>query len=131
MRPNKYLKIGSGVNPEFRDKRGKFIVYFLLRGKRIVYIGRTQDIQQRIAVHKSTLWVKQWFSTCRIIECKTFSKMCKYEERLINLFKPKYNGRKRPCGDDLTNDQFQSIARKNGWYFSEAYRIANKERYTV
>lgn len=122
MKPNKYLKIGSGVRPEFRNKRGKFIVYFLLRGKKIVYIGRTVDIQQRIGVHKSSLWIKRWFTYCRIIECKSFAKMCRYENRWIKKFNPMYNGGGRPCGDDLTNEEFQAIVAKHGWSFRETYR---------
>jgi len=106
LKKNKYLKIGDGIMPEFRGNRGKFIVYFLIRANKIVYIGRTEDIQRRICSHKSSLWVKRWFTYCRFIQCKTYDDMCKYEYRWINRFNPKYNNKQKPCASNLSKEEY-------------------------
>jgi len=116
---SKYLKVTRyAVNEELLDKRGRFYLYFLFKGSKLVYLGRTEDIQSRITAHKSGLWLKNWFTHFRIIECKSYSKLCKYEKRLISLFEPKYNGRKKPSGSDLSYED---------WHIKSGRPIPNTE----
>lgn len=107
---NKYLKAVRGsVNDELRDLRGKHFVYFLIKGKRIVYIGSTSDIQRRISQHKSAIWLKKWFTHFRTIQCNSQPSMIKYEKRWISKLKPLHNGggkNKRPSGSDLPYDEW-------------------------
>lgn len=109
LNKNKYLKIGAGIRPEFKGLYGRFFVYFLIRGSKIVYIGSSYNLEKRIGAHKSSLWLKKWFTRVRFIECKTHSKMLKYENRWIDKFKPKYNGRKKPSGSYLGYEEWHRL----------------------
>src|SRR5690606_11853950 len=86
-------------------------VYFLIRGSRIVYIGYTSNIQQRISAHKSGLWIKNWFTSVRFIRCESAGAALGYEKRLIRLFKPKYNGVKRAAGGNLSYEEWHRMRR--------------------
>lgn len=60
-------------------------IYFLLKGKKLVYIGETMDFPNRVSQHKDKV-----FDNVRFIECESPASYF-YEQRLIKYFKPKYN----------------------------------------
>lgn len=60
-------------------------IYFLLRRNKIVYIGRTINLINRIYQHS-----EKNFDSIRIIKCN-IDRLEHYEIRLIRYFQPKYN----------------------------------------
>ena len=60
-------------------------VYFLIKDKRVVYIGQTKDWPHRLIGHH----IKDYDSS-RFIECDESVKT-HYERRWINIFNPKFN----------------------------------------
>lgn len=60
-------------------------IYFLLDKKKVVYIGQSKSLPQRVASHKD-----KKFDSIRMIGCAK-SKLSHYEQRLIGFFQPKYN----------------------------------------
>ena len=60
-------------------------IYFLLKRKKVVYIGQSTNIVSRIKCHSN-----KEFDSFRVICCKK-SKLHGYEKRWIVRFKPKYN----------------------------------------
>lgn len=64
-------------------------IYILLSGRKIVYVGKTQSLFSRILEHKKD----KNFDCFRVLLCDEQDNqlMQHYEQRLIKLFKPKYN----------------------------------------
>jgi hypothetical protein len=60
-------------------------VYFLLRNRKVVYIGKTTRWPRRSTEHAHID-----FDQCRIIECDR-SQIAYYERRLIQVLRPKHN----------------------------------------
>jgi len=79
------------VNPEIQNMYGIHCVYFLFKAKRLVYIGSTKDLQNRISQHKSN-WYRA-YSEFRFIVCNAGDHK-KYESRWIHKFTPKYNSQR-------------------------------------
>lgn len=80
---SKYLPLIKGSsNPEIFWKRF-CCIYFLMYRKKIVYIGQTGCLHQRITAHKPRTDIK--FDSFRYIECKE-KDMIMYERRWINKF---------------------------------------------
>lgn len=79
MKPKRYFKaaeccpISNGV-------------YFLLKDNQIVYVGQSMFVASRIANHKKD----KDFDSYRVILCYA-PLMGKWERRLIQKFRPKYN----------------------------------------
>jgi hypothetical protein len=87
MKRSKYLPvIRRFTNPEIFRKRISAI-YFLLDDDKIIYIGKTTDLDARICYHKCTI---KKFNRFRFIECSE-EKLSYYEKRLIALFQPLEN----------------------------------------
>lgn len=61
-------------------------IYFLLKNKKIVYIGQSRNVERRIASHRD-----KDFDSFRVIACGV-DDLLRYEKRLINYFKPELNG---------------------------------------
>lgn len=70
--------------PPYRDCSP--YVYFLIRGKTIVYIGQSKSIRFRI--HSHNCYIK--YDKIRLIKCLP-EKLTYYERRWIARFQPKYN----------------------------------------
>lgn len=69
---------------DIRKIRG---VYFLYRGDKLVYIGSSQDIINRIPTHFKT----KEFDSYKYIEINGTIKVAKIETELIRKYKPDYN----------------------------------------
>lgn len=99
-----------------------YSVYFLIHRKRIVYIGMSSNVGQRIAQHK---YIKT-FSSARWIECSSKEEALKYEDRWIRKFKPSENlalflrkerydaAEKEWILPEYLYDVVRSIAKENG-----------------
>lgn len=84
MKRNKYLDVVQyKTNPEIKGKIS--CVYFLIKDHKLVYIGKTKNLLQRIIGHKS---LPRFFDSFRFIQCNDIDK---YEKRLIRIFKPDMN----------------------------------------
>lgn len=70
--------------PEFNDRRA--FVYFLMHGKRIMYIGKTEHLRSRLNYHNCYLK----FNNVRFIQCSPET-LSYYERRWIEKFQPIYN----------------------------------------
>lgn len=66
----------------------KHWVYFLLKGKIIIYIGCTMDCARRINEHKLN---GKRFTSFRTIECSSYEIASAYEKRWIKRFRPRDN----------------------------------------
>lgn len=66
-------------------------IYFLIRNGKIVYIGQSENLINRIMTHYANNSMK--FDTVRFIEFDghKYDRM-RYETRLILYFRPKWNG---------------------------------------
>ena len=62
-------------------------IYFLIKKKRVVYIGRTIDLMGRLLSHQV---YSGDYDSIRIIPCDP-ADFSKYENRWITKFRPKYN----------------------------------------
>lgn len=65
-------------------------IYFLLLNNKVVYIGQTKNLKQRISSHKG----KKKFDSFRVFPCNV-EKLLMYERRWIVKFQPEYNIRKK------------------------------------
>ncbi len=83
----KLLKDIKGVN-QFKYKNLD-CVYFLMKGKRIVYIGQTTDLPSKIKFHRSDN-VKNFDKIFYIIDKDRYY-LNSVERQYIQKFKPKYN----------------------------------------
>ncbi len=89
MKPNKYLpRLYYATNQEIINTKISAI-YFLLDVDRIVYIGKTDNLEARIKIHKSFFDQLEW-NQFRFIECESKYHFF-YEKRWIMKFKPEYN----------------------------------------
>lgn len=61
-------------------------IYFLIRKKRIVYIGQTVSFPYRVMCHASTIE----FDSVRLVECDK-KRLNEYEARWIKKFRPSHN----------------------------------------
>jgi excinuclease UvrABC nuclease subunit len=68
-----------------RDDCNSYI-YFLMKRRRVVYIGQTQSIRARVHVHNCYID----YDTIRFIRCSS-EKLLYYENRWILRFMPKMN----------------------------------------
>lgn len=86
----KYLPVSHyKTNPEIDSDQPIAAIYFLRKRKRVIYIGRTTNIKQRIIAHKS-ISRPMFFDDFRFIKCSA-EKQVEYEKRIIRIFKPKMN----------------------------------------
>jgi predicted GIY-YIG superfamily endonuclease len=60
-------------------------IYFLIKSKKIVYIGQTKRFPKRIYEHPD-----KEFDSYKFIYCKK-EMLIHYEQRWIRFFRPKYN----------------------------------------
>lgn len=81
MKPKKYFTITERTLFKFCGG-----VYILLNKGVIVYIGKTQSIFERMLAHKKD----KEFDCFRIFFCDD-RMMQHYEQRLIKIFRPRYN----------------------------------------
>ena len=63
-------------------------IYFLIRNKKIIYIGKSIDVMRRLKEHCQCVWFTQF----RVIPCD-IRKISEYEKRLIKYFKPVLNNK--------------------------------------
>jgi len=76
--------IFSETNCEtFKYKR--FLIYFLLKGNEVVYVGQTKRGILRPFSHNDKV-----FDTIKILHCNE-EDLCVLEDRYIDKYKPKYN----------------------------------------
>ena len=61
-------------------------IYFLIRNRKIVYIGQSKNVEKRLKSH-----LKKEYDSVRVIQCAIES-LSYYEKRWIKLFKPELNG---------------------------------------
>lgn len=73
--------------------RTKTGIYFLLKRKKVVYIGQTISFPKRLSGHCA-----KDFDSVRFIECSE-ENLTKYEDRWIRLFKPKLNIKNAKAND--------------------------------
>lgn len=67
------------------------VIYFLLRGDKIVYVGKSVDLVRRVATHQAdkvfdrVFYLPFWdnIENCKLIE---------YENAFIRMLRPKLNG---------------------------------------
>lgn len=64
-------------------------VYFLLQGKKVVYIGQTKNIKSRLQAHKEDR--SKVFDNVRFIDGVPVDLLDAVEAYYINKVKPKYN----------------------------------------
>lgn len=85
-----YGKKINGMNlihraiPKRNDRRP--FIYFLLKRKKVVYIGKTNHFRMRLHDHNCY----KDFDRVRLIECPN-EMLDYYERRWIEIFQPKYN----------------------------------------
>lgn len=60
-------------------------IYFLIKRKKVVYVGRTISFPKRLSGHCA-----KDFDSIRFIQCSK-ENLTKYEDRWIRLFRPKLN----------------------------------------
>lgn len=65
-------------------------IYFIMHRGKIVYIGKSVNVMNRIATHEM-ITNKEW-DHVRVIPCP-IDKLLHYEVRWIKKFKPEYNHR--------------------------------------
>ena len=69
------------------------VVYFLSKGERVIYIGATKRLEQRIMTH---YWNKVPFDNFSFYPTNTAGNdHFKRESRMIRAFRPKFNKRKK------------------------------------
>jgi len=75
------------------SKRAKYLIYFLLDKKQIVYVGESQIGIPRIFQHRATKKFDDYIYVCEkeLPFLKNYYFRRYYERRWINRFKPKYN----------------------------------------
>ena len=107
--------------------RRQWYVYFLLRNKKIVYVGMSCRIGSRVPCH----FRDKEFTSIRWIKCKSKSKAVRYERRWIMKFIPEYNNdillkiKKRKMGlikkhlPKFSVDLLKGIEKKTGVPFDE------------
>jgi hypothetical protein len=108
-------------------------IYFLLDGKNVVYVGRSECCEKRILHHIGT---DKIFDDYRIIECLDSTYLATCENRLIRFFKPKYNNQSNPIHNwglqkrfKLNNDiVFVDNMAPLGHYFNSTKRLFRKLR---
>ena len=110
-------------------------VYFLIRQKVVVYVGRTKNLDQRLLGHTN----KQ-YDDVRFFPCPE-SKLSYYENRWIARFKPEYNAKAgRPKHQDPKNpvasylrqsviNELRKIADEDKRSISTMIEIAVEEKY--
>jgi hypothetical protein len=103
-------------------------VYFALEGDRVLYIGRTTNLQQRWMAHHRHSQLKR-LNSVRIawLECGDASLLPEIEEALIEHFRPELNGSPSPLQPSLP---------RVGAYISpqlktDLERLAKKEQRTL
>lgn len=79
-------------------------IYFLIRNRKIIYIGQSTDVMRRLREHCQSCW----FTKFRVIECD-YSRLDEYEKRLIKLFKPPLNTQHNTV---RSNHKFRFLGRK-------------------
>lgn len=72
-------------------------VYFLIHNEEVVYVGQSHDIIARVRAHRNDYRKRKLFDSVRYIECES-ERLDAMEYRCIELFKPKYNQRRRSIG---------------------------------
>lgn len=85
----------------------KPIVYFLFRGKDLVYIGYTLDIRERIKTHS----VRFTFDKIAIAGCKDKSTATWLERKCINHFKPANSKLPEITGASNIELEFENICK--------------------
>ena len=75
------------------SKRAKYLIYFLLDKKQIVYVGESQIGIPRIFQHRTTKKFDDYIYVCekQLPFLKNYYFRRYYERRWIKRFKPKYN----------------------------------------
>ena len=73
---------------KIRLLRVTFGVYLLLDCDEVVYVGQSESIEARVVHHSKK---GKRFNSFVALECQTIDEMNELEERLIALYRPKYN----------------------------------------
>lgn len=68
-----------------KNNRKRSGIYFLFKGKRLIYIGQSINVHLRIYEH-----LRVDYTSVRIIDCDP-EKLIEYEKRLIAYFNPLCN----------------------------------------
>ena len=63
-------------------------IYFLLKGRSVIYVGKSEDVEHRIGQHRSRRKID--FDAVYMIECPV-SEMARLEARYIRSLRPPLN----------------------------------------
>jgi len=74
---------------------GDHAIYFLVQGGTVVYVGKTRDLENRVASHRSD--TSKEFEEVFYVRVKT-EKASMLERALIRQYKPKLNRESKYCG---------------------------------
>lgn len=77
-----------GFHSSYKDKyNNKCFIYFLINENKVVYIGRTGDINLRLKTH----FRNKQFNKVFLLYMRKYERAFQLEKRLIEAFVPKYN----------------------------------------
>lgn len=73
---------------------GSYFIYFLVKNKKVIYIGHTMNIPSRIKSHS----IEHDFDYVKMVKCLNKESALAYEKRWQRVFSPRYNknGIQRP-----------------------------------
>ena len=98
---------------EIIDLQGRFIVYFLLKEDKIVYVGSSENFLQRLSLHITKK--EKDFDSYSFIELPNRAEMLKTEAENIIYYNPYYN--------KVLTESFISLARCKQKLIKEGKRI--------
>lgn len=78
-----------------RYKHGSHAIYFLVQGSTVVYVGKTRDLENRVASHRSD--TSKEFDEVFYVRVKA-EKASMLERALIRQYKPELNRESKYCG---------------------------------
>jgi hypothetical protein len=81
-----YHKIGE-FNIRWSECKGRFFVYFLMFEDKIIYIGHTRSLYERIVCHKQSFE----FDRFALIEYNTYEESLIEEKSWIKYHQPEFN----------------------------------------
>ena len=81
-----YHKIGD-FNIRWSEYKGRFFVYFLIYEDKIIYVGHTRSLYERIVCHKQSYE----FDRFQLIEYNTYEESLLEEKSWIKYHQPKFN----------------------------------------